>query len=63
MRMGNNRLVRRVYSESRRRWEADGGVRNWCSYTYRLMVRVGLEEEWRKEECGSDWKGIVCMRW
>ena len=58
VKMSSDRLARRVYSESRRRW-VEEGKKNWCSYTYRLMRMVGLEDEWEREECGKDWKKIV----
>jgi hypothetical protein len=57
--MGRDRLVRKVYEEGRKRHLRSKRVRNWCSYTHKIMSMVGLEESWQSNSVGEDWKEVV----
>jgi hypothetical protein len=60
--MGDNRLVRQIYNDSRDRYEA-GKSSKWCKYTHELMRQVGMEEKWKagqlSQEEGKKWHFTV----
>jgi hypothetical protein len=49
--MEGERWTRRIYEVSKR--EAERGKKNWCTYTRKLLVELGLEEVWESEEVGT----------
>jgi hypothetical protein len=56
--MKEERWVKKVYEESRRRYEEEG-EKNWCSMTHEILKEIGLEEAWEEQEVGADWKDQV----
>ena len=60
--MADSRLAKRIYNESRRRYENDGTT-NWCSYTHRMMTELKLEGVWERGSLGgmtmAAWKMLV----
>ena len=58
MLMGPDRWVRRVFDESKRRYELGIDKSNWCSYTHMVM---DLNEAWEKGfiENLNEWKATV----
>ena len=45
-------LVRDVYE-----WSRSNTVNNWCRYTKKLLIELGMREEWDSEDLGkrSEW--------
>ena len=60
VRMRRERLVRKIYEESRRRY-VDNGIKNWCSYTHVLLKLVGLEEWWHNNRVELDYSKQVYL--
>ena len=61
-RMKADRWVKRVYEESRRQFEEDPSMKNWCSLTCRWMREAGLGEVWTRRDASGDmigWKETV----
>ena len=54
VRMGGERLAKKIYLVSRRSHMSDG-ARNWSSYTHEIMTMVGLQEAWESGVVGDDW--------
>jgi hypothetical protein len=50
--MKGKRWTRRIYEESRRRYEEKGKA-NWCTYTHHILKEYGLEEAWVKGRVGQ----------
>jgi hypothetical protein len=53
--MDESRIVKRIYKERRRMMYAGrgGDSGNWLQYTRKLLVELGLEGEWNREEVGT----------
>ena len=58
VRMDRERLVRKIYEESRRQYMVNG-MKNWCSYTHRLLKLVGLDNWWQDNYVGLDYSSKV----
>jgi hypothetical protein len=67
VRMGNQRIVRRIYNASRSRLEREESDRStivtktWCKYTRDLMKELHLEEQWHTEQVGpeEEWNELI----
>ena len=46
-RMSSSRLVKHVYVESRKRYEA-GKSSKWCKYTHELLKELGMNDVWQQ---------------
>jgi hypothetical protein len=60
--MGQGRLVKKIYRESKRDHDGDAGVRNWCSHTHKLLDTVDLGEHWEDSTEAQDaaaWPKLV----
>ena len=56
--MSRKRWTRRIYDESRRRYEENGKT-SWCTYTHHILKEYGLEDAWVKGTTGmmmKEWK-------
>jgi hypothetical protein len=51
--MDRTRLIRRVYGETRKRFEMFG-EKNWCSYTAFVLEEVGLGQAWRDQSVSNE---------
>ena len=45
--MSSSRLVKHVYVESRKRYEA-GKSSKWCKYTHELLKELGMNDVWQQ---------------
>ena len=55
-------IVRAVYEEGRRRMErGEAGSKEWCVGTKKILVQLGLSEEWETEEVGDEkqWRRLL----
>lgn len=56
-------IVGMVYEEGRRRIEkGEARATEWCVETKRIMVEMGLEEEWRTQDVGSQKEWNVLLK-
>ena len=74
VRMEDDRIVKRIYRESRNRMEreeiekiCDENTKitnTWCMYTRKLMRNLNLETEWNLEQVKDEeeWNGLVRER-
>ena len=49
VRMGEDRLVKQVYAESRKRLE-EGKQSKWCADTKAILHNMGMGEAWTKQQ-------------
>ena len=54
LRMKKGRWVRRVYEAGKAEHEAKPNVKNWASLTHEWLVKLGLEENWKKQQTTED---------
>jgi hypothetical protein len=60
--MGEGRLVKKIYRESKRDHDDDAKVINWCSHTHGLLRTVGLADRWNDTQSVLDagtWAKLV----
>jgi hypothetical protein len=73
VRMDNDRVVKRIYRESKTRLEKEESeakyneievTKTWCRYTKELMCELHLESEWRTEQIPDEgeWNRLVRER-
>ena len=62
LRMKKGRWVRRVYEAGKAEHEAKPNVKNWASLTHEWLVKLGLEENWKKQQTAEDWQDEVRVR-
>ena len=62
MRMGEDRLVKQVYAESRKRLE-EGKQSKWCADTKAILHNMGMGEAWTKQQWTTEehkqWNSLV----
>ena len=61
LRMKKGRWVRRVYEAGNVEHEAKPNVKNWVSLTHEWLVKLGLEENLKKQQTVEDWYDDVML--
>ena len=58
-RLGDDRLVKRIYDLGREEYRKGRNPRSWCKETEKIMAKYGLLAEWRSEitkDKGAQWR-------